>query len=135
MNATGLVVPEEIVTALGQGRRPPVVVTINGHSWRTTVMTMGGEARLPLAQEHRKAAGVQGGDEVEVDIALDTAPREVEVPSDLAEALAGAGLTEAFARLPFSHRKEHVRAIDEAKSAETRMRRMLKAVQMVRATG
>lgn len=135
MNATGLVVPEDVLAALGQGRRPPVVVTINGHSWRSTVMGMDGEARLPLAQEHRTAAGVTGGDEVEVEIVLDTAPRDVEVPEDFAQALAGAGLTEAFARLPFSHRKEHVRSIQEAKSADTRARRILKAVQMVRATG
>lgn len=135
MNATGLVVPEAVVAALGDGKRPKVVVTINGHSYRSTVAVMGGESLLPLAAEHRAAAGVAAGQEIEVDLVLDTLPREVEVPEDFAEALAAAGVREVFDRLAFSHRKEHVRTITEAKSADTRARRILKAVQMLRPIG
>lgn len=131
LNATGLVVPDAVVAALGGGKRAPVVVTVNGYSYRSTIMVMGGEAKLPLAQEHRAAAGVTGGQEVEVDLVLDTAPREVSVPEDLAAALGAAGVEETFAKLSFTHRKEHVRAIEAAKTAETRARRIGKAVEMV----
>jgi hypothetical protein len=131
LNATGLVVPDEVVAALGGGKRAPVVVTVNGHAYRSTLMMMGGAAKLPLAQEHRAAAGVTGGQEVEVDLVLDTAPREAAVPEDFAAALRAAGVEAAFGKLAFSHRKEHVRAIEEAKTAETRARRIAKAVQMM----
>ena len=68
LNATGLVVPDAVVAALGGGKRAPVVVTVNGYSYRFTIMVMGGEAKLPLAQEHRAAAGLTGGQEVEVEL-------------------------------------------------------------------
>jgi Bacteriocin-protection, YdeI or OmpD-Associated/Domain of unknown function (DUF1905) len=129
LNATGLVVPEEVVAALG--KRAPVVVTLNGYSYRSTIMVMGGEAKLPLALVHRTAAGVEGGQEVEVEAVPDTAPREVVVPEDLAAALRAAGVEAVFAGLAFTHRKEHVRAVEEAKTAETRARRIAKAVEMV----
>jgi uncharacterized protein YdeI (YjbR/CyaY-like superfamily) len=127
------VVPDDVVAALGGGKRAPVMVTVNGYSYRSTIMVMGGIAKLPLAQEHRAAAGVEGGQEVEVDLVLDTAPREVAVPEDFAAALRAAGAEEAFARLAFTHRKEHVRAIEDAKTAETRGRRIAKAVETVQA--
>jgi hypothetical protein len=133
MNATGIVVPDEIVERLGAGKKPKVAVTLKGHTYRSTVAVMGGKYMLPLAREHRDAAGVKGGDNVEVSLELDTAPREVEVPKDFAAALKKAGLTKDFAALAFTHRKEHVRAIEEAKAPETRLRRMEKAVAMVRA--
>jgi len=87
--ATGLVVPGDVVTALGGGRRPPVRVTVGGHTYRTTVATMRGRFLVPLSAANREAAGVAAGDEVEVAIELDSAPREVDVPDDLAAALAG----------------------------------------------
>ncbi|GAA2023228.1 DUF1905 domain-containing protein [Pseudokineococcus marinus] len=98
--ATGVPVPPEVVEALGGGGRPAVVVTLGGHTYRTTVGTMGGQELLPLSAEHRAAAGLAAGDEVEVDLELDTAERVVEVPADLAAALEGepaAGATFAAA--------------------------------------
>lgn len=133
MNATGIVVPDEIVEKLGQGKKPKVAVTIKGYTYRSTVAVMGGKFMLPLAKEHRDAAGVKANDTVEVSLEPDTAPREVEVPKDFAAALKKAGLTKDFAALAFTHRKEHVRAIEEAKAAETRLRRIEKAVAMVAA--
>lgn len=133
MNATGIVVPDEIVEKLGQGKKPKVAVTIKGYTYRSTVAVMGGKFMLPLAKEHRDAAGVKANDKVEVSLELDTAPREVEVPKDFAAALKKAGLTKDFAALAFTHRKEHVRAIEEAKAPETRLRRIDKAVAMVAA--
>ncbi len=131
MNATGLVVPDEIVESLGAGKKPKVSVTLKGYAYRSTVAVMGAKYMLPLAKEHRDAAGVKGGDKVEVTLELDTAPREVEVPKDFAAALKRAGLTKDFAALAFTHRKEHVRAIEGAKAPETRVRRIEKAVAMV----
>ena len=81
--ATGIPVPEEVVTSLGSSKRPPVRVTINGHTYRSTLASRGGQFMLPISAENRASAGVAAGDEVEVDIELDTAPREVTVPPDL----------------------------------------------------
>lgn len=131
MNATGIIVPDAVVAKLGAGKKPKVVVSLNGHSYRSTVAVRGGQFMLPLAKEHRDKAGVAGGEKVEVTLTLDTAPREVEVPKDLAAALKKAGLRAAFDKLAFTHRKEHVRAIEEAKAPETRARRIEKAVAMV----
>lgn len=133
MNATGLVVPDEIVEKLGAGKKPKVSVTLKGYAYRSTIAVMGGKYMLPLAKEHRDAAGVKGGDKVEVTLELDTAPRKVEIPKDFAAALKKAGLTKDFAALAFTHRKEHVRAIEEAKAPETRLRRIEKAVAMIQA--
>lgn len=130
LNATGIVVPLAVAQVLG-GKRVPVAVTLNGHSYRSTLAVMGGEILLPLAQEHRAKAGVTAGQEVEVEVVPDLAPREVTVPDDLAQALADAGLTDRFAKLAPSHRKEHVRAVEEAKAADTRARRVAKVVAAV----
>lgn len=132
VNAMGFVVPEEVLAALGKGKRPPVAVTINGYTYRTTVGVMGGTAMIGIAREHRQPAGVSQNGPIEVTVELDTAPREVDVPDDLATALAEAGLRKAFDALAFSHRKEHVRAVTEAKAAETRARRVAKAVEVLR---
>jgi hypothetical protein len=131
INATGLVVPETVVAALGGGKRAKVVVTLNGYSYRSTFFFMGGAFKLPLAQEHRAAAEVQAGQMVEVEVTLDTAPREVAVPEDMALALHAAGLAARFSGLSYSHRKEHVRAVEEAKTAETRARRIAKALEII----
>jgi hypothetical protein len=127
-SATGIEVPPEVVDALGSGKKPKVVVTIGGYSYRTTVGVMGGKSLLPLSAEHRKGAGVEAGQEVDVDVELDTAPREVEVPDALAEALAAAGKREAFDALNFSTRKEHARSVTEAKAEATRDRRIAKVL-------
>ena len=131
MNATGLPVPAAVVDKLGGGKRPKVTVTIKGYTYRSTVAVYGGEFFLPLAAVHRDAAGVNAGQPVQVTVELDAAPREVEVPKDLAAALKRAGVRAAFDALAFTHRKEHVRAIEEAKALETRARRIDKAVAMV----
>ena len=131
MDAMGIVVPEKVVEGFGQGKRPKVTVTLNGYTYRSTVAVMGGKFMLPLAKEHRAKSGVKDGQKVEVTLELDTAPREVGVPKDLAAALKKAGVRAAFDKLAFTHRKEHVRAIEEAKAPETRARRIEKAVAMV----
>jgi hypothetical protein len=133
MDATGIVVPDAVVEKLASGKKPKVAVTLNGYTYRSTVAVMGGKFMLPLAKAHREAAGVKPGQKVEISLELDTAPREVEVPKDFAAALKKAGLRAAFDRLAFTHRKEHVRAIEEAKAAETRARRIEKALAMVAA--
>ncbi|HEY7798046.1 MAG TPA: YdeI/OmpD-associated family protein [Hyphomonadaceae bacterium] len=133
MNATGLEVPEKTVAALGPGKKHKVTVGIKGYTYRSTVAVYSGRYFIPLAKEHRDAAGVKANDKIEVTLELDTAPREVDVPRDFAAALKKAGLTKDFAALSFTHRKEHVRAIEEAKAPETRLRRIGKAVAMVAA--
>jgi hypothetical protein len=130
--ATGLQVPDDVVAELGAGKRPPVVVTVGGHTYRTTVAPMGGSYWLPLAAEHREAAGVQAEQEVDVSIELDTAPREVPVPDDLATARDDDARA-AFDGLAFSHRKEWVRWVEEAKKPETRTARIEKTVEGLRA--
>lgn len=132
--ATGLAVPDEVVTALGSGKRPAVQVTIGKHSYRTTVAAMGGRFLVPLSADNRAAAGVAAGDEIEVDIEPDTAPREVMLPADLAAALAADGTARAFFEtLSYTHRKEWARWIEEAKQAETRASRLSKAITALRA--
>ena len=132
-NAMGIVVPEAIVEKLASGKRPKVTVTLKGYTYRSTVAVMGGQYLLPLNKEHRAAAGITDGEKLEITLELDTAPREVEVPKDLAAALKKAGLTKDVAALAYTHRKEHVRAVEEAKAPETRLRRIEKAVAMVAA--
>jgi hypothetical protein len=132
--ATGFRVPPDVVEALGQGRkRPPVVVTINGYSYRSTVAAYGDVFMLPLAAEHREAAGVAAGDELEVDLELDTAPREVEVPADLAAALdAEPAARQTFDALSNSNKKWHTLNVEGAKSPETRQRRIEKSIATLR---
>jgi len=127
--ATGIEVPTEVVESLGSGKRPPVRVTIKGHTYRTTVAPMGGRFMLPVSSDNRASAGVAAGDVVDVEIALDTEPREVPVPPDLAEALdAEPDAKPYFDGLPYSHKLRYVLAIEGAKTAETRQRRVAKAV-------
>lgn len=130
--ATGIEVPPDVVDALGSGKRPAVAVTINGHTYRSTIAPMGGRFMLPLSAENRTGAGVAAGDVVDVDVELDTAPRTVDVPDDLRRALAkDATARERFESLPYSHRKEHVRALESAKKPETRERRLAKTLEML----
>ncbi|MGY1810629.1 YdeI/OmpD-associated family protein [Blastococcus sp. SYSU D00669] len=135
-NTTGLPVPAEVVEALGAGRKPPVRVTVGGHTYRSTIASRSGSFILSLSTANRTAAGVAGGDEVDVDIELDDAPREVVVPDDLAAALAGDDAARAtFEKLAYSHRQRHVLAIEDAKTPETRARRVEKALAMLREGG
>jgi hypothetical protein len=133
--AAAVVLHEDQVAQIGEGaKRFAVQATVNGYTWRTTVTRMAGEFLLGLGREVRESAGVQAGDMVDVAIALDTAPREVEVPEALAAALAAdPAASAAFARLAFTHRKEYARWVAEAKRDETRARRAAKALQMLRA--
>jgi Bacteriocin-protection, YdeI or OmpD-Associated/Domain of unknown function (DUF1905) len=132
-NAAGFRVPPEVVEALGKGKRPPVVVTINGYSYRNTVAVYGDEFLIGVAQEHRAPASVKPGDEIEVDLVLDTAPREVDVPADFAAALDAAPEAKAsFERLSYSNKRRHTLAIEDAKSEETRRRRIEKSVSQLR---
>mgnify|MGYP000969788087 CR=1 FL=1 len=133
INATGIQVPPEVVAAFGSGKRPKVKVSLNGYTYRTTMAAYGDVFMLPLSQEHREAAGVQAGDMVEVTLELDTEPRTVDVPDDLAAALAESGLRDAFDGLAYSTRKEHVRQVESAKAAETRQRRIAKIVASLQA--
>ncbi|MFI7634965.1 YdeI/OmpD-associated family protein [Nonomuraea sp. NPDC049400] len=123
--ATGFEVPAEVVEGLGAGKRPSVTVTINSHTYRSTVAPRGGRFLLPLSAENRQGAGVSAGDEVEVEVALDTAPREVEVPADLAEALERAPeARKFFESLSYSRQRRYVLQIEGAKKPETRQRRV-----------
>ncbi|QXC61403.1 YdeI/OmpD-associated family protein [Aquihabitans sp. G128] len=131
--ATGIPVPDDVVAALGGGKRAAVSVTVNGFTYTSTLGVMGGRSLVPLSAERRTAAGVAAGDEVEVDLVLDAAPREIEVPPDLAAALdADPAVRAAFDGLAPSRRKEWVRSVTEAKQPETRERRIAKAVESVR---
>jgi hypothetical protein len=131
--ATGMRVPDEVVEALGAGKRPPVRITINGHTYRNTIAVYGDEYLVGVSAEHRAAAGVKAGDELDVDIALDTAPREVAVPADLAAALdAEPAARRTFDALSYSNRNYIVTQVEGAKSDETRQRRIAKAVDALR---
>jgi hypothetical protein len=125
VNATGIQIPAECIAALGAGKKPKVIVSLKDFTYRTTVAVMGGEFWVPLSQERREAAGVQAGETLEITLELDTEPRTVEVPEDLAAALAQAGgAAAAFDALSYSARKEHVRQVESAKAQETRSRRI-----------
>lgn len=131
--ATGFRVPPDVVEALGSGKRPPVRVTLGGHTYRSTVAAYGGDFMLPLSAENREAAGLAAGDEVEVELELDTAPREVVVPPDFAAALdRDPGARRSFDALSYSDRRRFVLSIDDAKTPETRQRRIDKAVVTLR---
>ena len=129
--ATGLRVPDDVVEALGAGKRPPVQVSVGGYSYRTTVAPMGGAFYVPLAAEHREAAGVAAGQEVDVRIELDSAPRDTPLPDDLDAALDDDARTFFHALAP-SHRKEWVRWVEEAKKPETRAARIEKTAASLR---
>ena len=127
--ATGLRVPSEVVDALGSGKRPAVTVTIGRHTYRSTIATMGGAFFIPLSAENRTAAGVAAGDQVDVQVELDTEPRVLEVPADFAAALDAAPVARtAFDKMSYSHRRQWTMSIDDAKTPATRQRRIDKAI-------
>jgi hypothetical protein len=129
--ATGIPVPDEVIAALGSSKRPAVAVTLNGYTYRTTAVRMGGRYLVPLSAENRAGANAAAGDVVEVDIALDDAPRVVVLPDDLGAALDDAARTN-YEALSYTHRKEWVRWIEEAKKPETRATRVEKTVIALR---
>ena len=131
--ATGIRVPPEVVAALGSSKKPAVRVTIAGHTYRSTIATRSGVFLLGVSAENRAAAGVAAGDELDVDLELDTGPRVVTVPPDLADALAGdAQARRFFDTLTHSQKQWYVLPIEQAKAAETRERRVAKAIGMLR---
>jgi len=131
--ATGIRIPDEIVAALDAGKRPPILVTIRGYTYRNTVAVMGGEFWVGVSAQHRAGAGVAGGDEVDVDIELDTAPRVIDVPPDLAAALdAEPAARRTFDGLSYSNQSWHVLQVTGAKTDQTRQRRIAKSVEILR---
>jgi len=121
-------VPKKVIAALGDSQRPAVVVTIGKYSYRTTAGRMAGRFHIPLSAENRTAAGVAAGDNITVDIVLDDAPREIVLPEDLAAAMTPSARRH-YDSLSFTHRKEWVRWIEEAKKPETRAVRVAKTVE------
>jgi bacteriocin resistance YdeI/OmpD-like protein/uncharacterized protein DUF1905 len=132
--AAAVMLDDGQVAAVGEGaKRFPVVARVNGYEWRTTVTRMRGEFMLGLNREVRDGAGVEAGDTVDVEVALDTAPREVEVPDALAAALAkDSAALKRWDSLSYTHRKEYARWVEDAKRAETRERRVARAIEMLR---
>jgi uncharacterized protein YdeI (YjbR/CyaY-like superfamily) len=129
-NATAVEVPGTVMAALGPEGRPPIVVTINGHSWRSRIAAMRGQRLIGISAANRAAAGIAEGDTIEVEVERDDAPREVELPADLAEALDGnPRAAAAFAQLAFGLRAKHVRGVEDAKNPEVRQRRIAKLVE------
>lgn len=132
-NTAGIQVPEEIIEKLGSGKRPLVRVTINKYTYRSAVAVMAGKYMISFSSEHRKAAGVQGGDEADIILELDLKPRTVELPQDLETALLNASALDAFEKSAPSMKKEYVRQVVEAKAQETRERRIAKSVEKLSA--
>ena len=133
-NNTGIEVPAAVIEALGGGKKPAVVVTIGSFSYRSSVAVMGGKYLISLSAERRAASGLKGGDLIQVELQLDTAPREVTVPDDLAAALAAEPEAKAFFEsLSYSNQSKHVLSITDPKTPETRQRRVDKAMEMLRA--
>jgi len=130
--ATGFEVPADVVDGLGGGKKPAVTVTINGsYSYRSSLGTMGGRSMLPVSAEHRAGSGITAGDEVDVNLELDDQPREVVVPDDLLAALDADPVAHSyFDGLSYSNKRRHVLAIEGAKAAVTRARRVAKSVEL-----
>jgi hypothetical protein len=131
-NNTGIEVPEEVLVGLGRGRRVAVRATVNGYTYRTSVAPYMGRILMPFSAEHREASGLAGGEAIEVEIVPDDAPREVDVPADMATALAGAPEAHAFfANLSYTNQRAYVLWIEGARKPETRAARVTRAVAML----
>ncbi|MEJ3406136.1 YdeI/OmpD-associated family protein [Rathayibacter sp. YIM 133350] len=134
-NNTGIEVPPEVVESLGGGKRPAVNVVVNGFAYRSSIAPMGGRFLISFSSDKRAATGIGGGDAIEVEVTLDTEPRTVEVPADLAAGLdAVPQAREAFAKLSPSAQKAHVTSVESAKTGETRQRRIEAAVSKLAGT-
>jgi hypothetical protein len=134
-NNTGVLVPPEVVEALGAGKKPAVNVTIDGsYSYRSTIASMGGKFLISFSAEHRAKSGLKGGEAITVELMLDTAPRVVEVPPELAAALGKDKVAKAvWDKLSYSQQRQHQLAIDGAKAADTRARRVTKTIETLKA--
>ena len=133
-NTAGFVVPDEVLAALDGGRRPKVTVILGAHTWRSSIASMGGRFMLGVSLANREAAGATAGRTYDVEVVLDTAPREVAVPADLAAALAAdPPARAAWEALSFSHQRRHAEAVLAAKAPETRARRVAKTVEALTA--
>jgi len=132
--ATGITVPPDIIESLGAGKRPSVLITVNGHSFSTTIGSMKGAFKIPVSAERRGLIGAEAGETLHVSMILDEAPAEIKVPSELAEALASdRGSAEFFAGLTQSQRKGYIVSIEGAKTSDTRQRRVEKALAALKA--
>jgi hypothetical protein len=132
-SATGIEVPPEIVAGLGPSKRPKVQATINGHTYRSSVASMGGKFLLPVSAEVRAGAGIAAGNEVDVELTADTEPRTVTLPDDVTHALdQSADARRAFDNLSYSHQRRLVLAITDAKTPQTRQRRIAKTIDQLR---
>jgi hypothetical protein len=132
-NNTGIIVPVEVIERLGAGKRPPVLVDVNGHQYRSTAAVMGGKHMIGISAAVRAATGLKGGDPIRVRLTVADTPREVDVPADFAAALAGEEGTSAFfEKLANSLQRYHVDTINGARTPETRQRRIEKAVTLFR---
>lgn len=133
-NNTGIEVPPEVIEALGGGKKPKVAVTVNGFEYRSTVAVMGGKFMISFSSDKRATSGIKGGDPIDVTLELDAAPREVDIPADFAAALATEPAAKTFFdSLAYSHQLRHVLSITDAKTDETRQKRIVKAMDMLRA--
>ena len=132
LEATGITIPFDVEKIFGS-KRVPVKAEINGAVYRGSIVVMGGKYMLGIPKAFREAAGVKAGDKITVAIEADDTPRTVESPADLDAAIRKAGLSDYWEKLSYTHRKEHVRAIEEAKRPETRIKRIEKAVEMLAA--
>jgi hypothetical protein len=130
---TGIVVPPAVIEQLGQGQRPSVAVMLNGHEFRTTIGVMGGQHLVSVSAALRSATGLAAGDEVDVTLTVDTTPRTVDVPDDLAAALSAGGVRPFFDSLSNSLQRFHVDNVNSAKTDDTRRRRVDKAVELFQA--
>ena len=130
---TGIEVPAAALAALGTSKKPAVEVSLNGYTYRSTVATVDGRYMVGVSSQHRAASGLKAGDEVDVELVLDTAPRTVELPADFAAALDAEPAARAtFDKLSNSNKGYHVSLVTGAKSEETRQRRIEKAVATLR---
>ena len=132
-NTAGIQVPEEIIKQLGSGKQPLVRVTINKYTYRSAVAVIDSKYMISFNSEHRKAAGVQGGEQTDVTLELDLEPRTVEIPEDLKDALIEANALDAYEKSAPSMKKEYVRQVEEAKALETRERRIVKITEKLSA--
>lgn len=130
--ASGFVIPENVITELGAGKKPQVSIHIKGYTYRSSIASMGGEFMLPVSAEVRAKAGANAGEIIEIELELDTEPREVTIPDDFKKALeAKAEAKKHFDNLSYSNKRRLVIPIGDAKTAETRQRRIDKTVQLL----
>jgi hypothetical protein len=128
MEATGITIPFDVEAVFG-AKRVPVKVWVNGAQYRSTIMRMGGKYMMAVPKVFRDAANVKAGETITVTMEKDSEKRTVEVPQDLAEALKKSNLTDVFAKMSFTHQKEYVNAVNDAKREETRVRRIEKTIE------